>query len=44
VRMCMSCSYYSSHTQDVAYGGLTGRPEYEYVGITEALKNAGGRG
>ena len=30
--------------QNAAYGGLMGRPEYEFGGITEALMNSGSRG
>lgn len=41
--MCMSFSYFSPPTNDAAYGGILGRPEYEFVGTTEALQNAGVR-
>ena len=30
--------------EEAAYGGLMGRPEYEFGGITEALMNSGSRG
>ena len=36
--------YYTAPVEGAAYGGLMGRPEYEFGGITEALKNAGARG
>jgi hypothetical protein len=35
---------YYEPPQTAAHGGLMGRPEYEFGGITEALKNAGARG
>ena len=37
-------SEYYVPPQSAAYGGLMGRPEYEFGGITEALINAGSRG
>jgi hypothetical protein len=36
--------YYSPPVETAAYGGLMGRNNYEFGGITEALKNAGSRG
>ena len=36
--------YYTAPVEGAAHGGLMGRPEYEFGGITEALKNAGARG
>jgi len=36
--------YYEPPTEEAAYGGLMGRSEYEFGGITEALKNSGARG
>ena len=35
---------YSPPEEEAAYGGLMGRPEYEFGGITEALMNSGSRG
>ena len=35
---------YSPPVETAAYGGLMGRNNYEFGGITEALKNAGSRG
>jgi hypothetical protein len=35
--------YYSPPVETAAYGGLMGRNNYEFGGITEALKNAGKR-
>ena len=37
-------AYYTAPVEGAAHGGLMGRPEYEFGGITEALKNAGARG
>ena len=37
-------SEYYVAPQTAAYGGLMGRPEYEFGGITEALMNSGSRG
>ena len=36
--------YYTPPTESAAYGGLMGRNNYEFGGITEALMNAGSRG
>jgi len=37
-------SEYYTPPESAAYGGLMGRPEYEFGGITEALMNSGSRG